>query len=334
MHREETEAQTIARIEQEAKAGNAQSQFNMGRIYYTGYGVAQDDAKARDWFCTAAKQDHPIAKSQCASMLYYGQGGPEDKTLAMRYLKDAAEKGDPYGEALYGLFTYQEGLRAGIMAADAQTIAYLVDAADHGETVAQATLGSIIFVRGSAQDLPRAVKYLRMCDAKGIAVCTGTLGSLVFYGAGGLDKDEAAGVAMLRSAADAGHNASCGVLANIYNDDNGPYPDTGLALHYAQLGSAGDNPDAASEFLLGLYTYLGVGIEKNVDEGRRIIRLAAEDGDPQGQYYIGVMYYNGEGVEKDLVEAARWWKLAAAQGVPIAIEKLQLPEMIEAASHL
>ncbi len=332
---QETEAQTIARITSEAKAGNAQSQFNLGRIYYTGYGVTQDDAQARHWFCEAAKQDHPIAKSQCAAMLYNGQGGPEDKVLAMTYLKDAAQKGDPYGEALYGFFTYQDGVRAGNTTVDAQIVAYLVDAADHGEVVAQGVLGSIIFYySGPTQDMPRAIKYLRMCDAKGTAMCTGILGEMTYYGYSGITADQDTGLAMLIKAADAGNEAACGNLANIYNDQNSPRYDEVNALRYARAGAAGDNPDAEAELVLGLYTYLGVRVEKDMEQGRRIIRRSADHGNPQAQFYIGLFYYNGEGTDKDDVEAVRWFRRAADGGMPGAKEQLQLPDLVEAAKQL
>ncbi|MBW8880545.1 MAG: SEL1-like repeat protein, partial [Asticcacaulis sp.] len=301
---QETEAQTIARITGEAKAGNAQSQFNLGRIFYTGYGVKQDDGEARHWFCEAAKQDHPIAKSQCAAMMYNGQGGPEDKALAMAYAKESAEKGDPYGEALYGFWTYQDGVRAGNTTADARTIAYLVDAADHGEVVAQSLLGSTIFYfSGPTQDMPRAIRYLRMCDAKGLPMCSGALGAVLYYGYGGTAVDMDAGLAKLVRAADAGHAESCGVLANIYNDQSGGHYDEVKALKYARMGAAAAKPDAAAELVLGLYTYLGVQVPKDMEEGRRIIRLAAEHGNPQGQFFVGLFYYNGEGTDKDDVEA-------------------------------
>ena len=330
--RQESEAQTIARITTEAEGGNAQSQFNLGRIYYTGYGVKQDDAVARRWFCEAAKQDHPIAKSQCAAMLYNGQGGSEDKTQAMAYLKDAAQKGDPYGEALYGFFTYQIGVKAGNSTADAQTIAYLVDAADHGEVVAQAILGtSIFYFAGTGtQDMPKALKYLRMCDQKGLAMCTGQLGAATYHGYAGLTADRAAGWAMLIRAADGGDALACGEVASVYNDQSGDRYDEKLALHYAQIGAAAADPDSNAELILGLYTYLGVVLNKDMEAGRQILRRSAEHGNPQAEYYIGLFFFNGEGSDRNVPEAARWFKLAADQGVPDAIAKLQDPEIAAA----
>ena len=333
---QETEAQTIARIQSEAEAGNAQSQFNLGRIYYTGYGVTQKDATARKWFCAAAEQDHPIAKSQCASMLYYGQGGAVDKVQAMAYLKDAAQKGDPYGEALYGFFTYQDGVHAGNSTADAQTIAYLVDAADHGEVVAQGLLGtSIFYFAGSGtQDMPRAVKYLRMCDAKGLPMCTGQLGAATYHGYAGLTADPVAGLAMLTRAADAGDALACGELAAYYNDQSSDHYDEKLALRYARSGAAAADPDSNAELILGLYTYLGVSLDKDMEAGRRILRSSAEHGNPQAEYYIGLFYFNGEGGPRDVAAAAHWFKLAADQGVPDAIAKLQDPEILAATPSL
>ena len=39
-----------------AKQGNAQAQFNLGKMYAKGQGVRQDDAQAVQWFRKAAEQ--------------------------------------------------------------------------------------------------------------------------------------------------------------------------------------------------------------------------------------------------------------------------------------
>ena len=60
IHRQESPAAMISRLEQEAGAGNGLSAFNLGRIAYTGFdGEARDDAVARRWFGDAAKLGHP-----------------------------------------------------------------------------------------------------------------------------------------------------------------------------------------------------------------------------------------------------------------------------------
>jgi TPR repeat protein len=59
----------------------------------------------------------------------------------------------------------------------------------------------------------------------------------------------------------------------------------------------------------------GKGVKRNVAEGVRWYRKAAEQGDVGARYNLGVMYDNGRGVPKNEAEAARWYRKAAEQGL-------------------
>ena len=300
VYKQETEAETIARVRQEAESGNAQSQFNLGRIYYTGYGVPVDEAEARKWFCEAAKQDHPIAKSQCGGMMYNGQGGPADTVQAMAYLQDSAAKGDPYGEALYGFFVISDDTHAGrVDQPEPEAIAYLEKAAADGQAVAQAALGSIVYfygTNGAVQDVPRAVAYLRQCSAQNIPLCMGMMGMMYVSGQDGVTKDQAEGVRLLKIAAAGGQADAAGVLAVLMGADTYGIRDDAAAFAYALQ--------------------------------------AARGGDLQGEVVLAKLYYFGQGTAKDLVESARWFKAAAAQGDQESINALKEDDLAEAAKQL
>ena len=297
---QESEAQTIARLQSEAAGGNAQSQFDLGRIYYTGYGVPADNTQARKWFCEAAKQDHPIAKSQCAGMMYNGQGGPEDTAQAMLYLKEAASKGDPYGQALYGFFTIAEATRRGDNdSPQPEAVAYLIKAADQDEVVAQAALGTVVFfygTHGAVQDVPRAVEYIRRAAAQNDPTSLSMMGMMYVSGQNGVAKDAAEGVRLLKAAAGAGKADAAGVLAILISADDFGMRDDAAAFAYAQQ--------------------------------------AARGGDRQGQVVLAKFYYFGQGTDKNLVEAARWFTAAAAQGDQESMEALKEADLAEAATHL
>ena len=106
----ETEQQTIARIQSEAQACDVQSQFNLGRILFTGYGVARDDTGARRSFGAAAKQGHSQAQAQTqyGAMLYNGQGGPADRAEGLNFVRKACDQGEAYAKALQGFFSLLE----------------------------------------------------------------------------------------------------------------------------------------------------------------------------------------------------------------------------------
>lgn len=297
---QETEAQTIARLKTEAVTGNAQSQFDLGRVYYTGYSVPADLSLARKWFCEAARQDHPIAKSQCAGMMYNGQGGPVEEAPAMLLLKDSAAKSEPYGMALYGFFTIAESARRGnVDEAQPEAIAYLVRAADSGEMIAQATLGTVVFfygTHGATQDVPRAIGYIRQAAAQNDPTSMDMLGMMLVSGRNGVEKNVPEGLRLLKAAAAAGKADAAGILAILLSNDD-----------------MGVRDDAAA------FAYAG---------------QAAKGGDRQGQVVLAKFYYFGQGTEKNLIEAARWFSAAAAQGDPESIDALKEPDLAQAATQL
>jgi TPR repeat protein len=58
-----------------------------------------------------------------------------------------------------------------------------------------------------------------------------------------------------------------------------------------------------------------MGVSKCAEEAVYFYRLAAEQGDGNAQFKLGVCLRHGIGVEKDKVEGRRFLKLAADQGV-------------------
>jgi TPR repeat protein len=79
--------------------------------------------------------------------------------------------------------------------------------------------------------------------------------------------------------------------------------------------------NANAQFVLGLLTGAGVGVEKDPVQAAKWIRLAATK-EPAAQAFMGIYYLTGRGVEKDFVEAARRLRDAAEKEVPMAYAPL------------
>ena len=60
------------------------------------------------------------------------------------------------------------------------------------------------------------------------------------------------------------------------------------------------------------------GFDKNLPEGVRYIRMAAEKGYAKAQYQLGVLYGIGEGVPQDKKKSFDLYMQAAVQGLAIA----------------
>jgi TPR repeat protein len=62
-----------------------------------------------------------------------------------------------------------------------------------------------------------------------------------------------------------------------------------------------------------MYAY-GIGVPKDVVEGVRLYRRAAELDYAPAQYNLAIYYETGRGIKKDTVEAIRWYLKAAELG--------------------
>ena len=58
----------------------------------------------------------------------------------------------------------------------------------------------------------------------------------------------------------------------------------------------------------------GTYVDKDVEEGFKWYRKAADLGNARSMYALGYAYQCGQGVETDLKEAAKWYEKAALAG--------------------
>ncbi len=77
-----------------AEQGHAKAQVNLGFMYHSGEGVAEDDAQAVEWTRKAAEQGHADAQFNLALAYDEGEGVAEDDAQAVEWYRKAAEQGD------------------------------------------------------------------------------------------------------------------------------------------------------------------------------------------------------------------------------------------------
>jgi TPR repeat protein len=87
------------------------------------------------------------------------------------------------------------------------------------------------------------------------------------------------------------------------------------AVNYLELGA--QNGDRRCAYLLGLILLIGDRVDRDLVEGERWMREAADAELPVAQVFLGTLYATGEGVEKDPTLAAEWYRRAAEYGNPL-----------------
>ena len=164
-------AKLLADIRASAEAGDALSQYSLGRRYADGDGVPQDAAEAVTWYRLAAAQGLATAQLSLGLMYATGQGVPQDDAEVVAWYRLAAEQGRATAQYFLGVM-YAEGRGVPQDDAEAETwyrlaaqqghapekdelaAAHLADlraSAEGGEAVAQTILG-YMYAFGSLRD--------------------------------------------------------------------------------------------------------------------------------------------------------------------------------------
>lgn len=119
-----------------AAKGDADAAFNLGQAYRLGKGVPIDLAQAQRLFEQSARQGHLDAATTLGILLF--QNGSQ--IAALRWLKQAAEAGEPRAMLLYGTALYNGD---GVMADPVSAYAFVSRSAAQGLAPARATLADL-----------------------------------------------------------------------------------------------------------------------------------------------------------------------------------------------
>lgn len=76
-----------------ANRGDAESEYTLGWMYFNGYGLSVDEARAILWWTKAARQGHAEASFAIAMAYLSGEGVDKDEGTALQWLLRAAKQG-------------------------------------------------------------------------------------------------------------------------------------------------------------------------------------------------------------------------------------------------
>ena len=100
-------------FEKAADKGDATAMANLGLLYDNGQGVTQDYAKAREWFEKAAAKGDARAMASLGLLLRNGHGVAQDYAKAREWYEKAAAKGDAEAKADLERLTISEAAATG-----------------------------------------------------------------------------------------------------------------------------------------------------------------------------------------------------------------------------
>ena len=160
-----TDQKPIEAIKAKAEAGDAEAQFQLGRAYAHGEGVAKDLAEAVKWYRKAAEQNHPRAQHSLAFCYAVGDGVPKDSGEAAKWFRKAAEQNLAVAQNGLG-YCYEKG--EGVAKDLVEAAKWYRKAAEQNDALAQMNLGRCYAtVGGVTKDVVEAYKWFLLASAQG-----------------------------------------------------------------------------------------------------------------------------------------------------------------------
>lgn len=126
-------------LEQKARRGNAEAQYQLGQMYHIGDKMQQSHTKAVEWWEKAAKKGLAKAQLSLGNAYMEGEGVEQSEKTAIEWWKKAAEKG--LAEAQYKLgFAHSAGM--GVEQSHKKAVEWWKKSAEKGFAKAQFSLGN------------------------------------------------------------------------------------------------------------------------------------------------------------------------------------------------
>jgi uncharacterized protein len=167
----------IADLQSRAEAGDRMAMHALAESFYVGRdGVAQDFAKAADWYGRLARLGDARAQTSLGLMHARGYGVPKNLATAHRWWNFAAAQNDPGAQYNLGL-TYVQG--EGVTIDYARAARWFREAAQRGHVQAQHNLGMLYYEgKGVPRDPVNAYYWVRVAALQGDRVATESLGKI------------------------------------------------------------------------------------------------------------------------------------------------------------
>jgi len=322
-----------------AQEGDTEAQYNLGFMYETGWGVAENPTEAIRWYREASEMQHDVAQLRLAMMLIVGAGTPVSMRNGLELLHQSAENGNRIAEIL---------------------VQDMFDVGDVDDKSAKQIVSGIrrIFDDGELETintLRRSLKAFRKGPAESTVVSNDEIPVAtdpidVVKAVTQKNRDVKRSVPVIKEPA---HKAD----EKLIEHENRKIAKGNLYKWYSEEAANGE-PDA--QYHLGVLYIKGDEVEKDVEEGLHWMKLAAEQGhelaliytklwqddfdqnsfgstiaiawlkksardwNQQAVFTLGTLYETGRGVEKNFKQATQWYKFAAVNGHSSAKRRLAL----------
>ncbi len=244
------EKQNFKELKKRAESEDADAQFELAEIYYSGQGAKQDYKKAFQWYEKSAGQKTARALFKLGLIYDAGKGVARNPKKALscyydlreQYLTKAIENNGETGDESEE--TYK----------DVYLFPVTKEQADAGDTAAQAKVGQMYLSgEGTERDTEKAFEYLSKAADSGIADAQFSMGRLYWEGEG-VKKSQTEAVQWYEKAAEQNRRYQ-ERLGDMYAGGVNFIKDYKKAVKWYTKAAESGSPDAQSD-LGSIYTEL------------------------------------------------------------------------------
>lgn len=274
-------AKAVSLYERAAFLGDVESLIKLGKLYCTQIdGIERDYNKAFDLFCKAAEKGYDEANEELINIRFKIE---EDRFYG--YIKDQAEKMDPYALHMLGLYWRNH-----------------LDFELADDYFKKAFKGFF-----EQKEKSKWVLYrIGCCYSEGY----------------GVPEDESEGVKWYRIAAEQGNTCAQSTMGWCYRFGKGVPIDGSEVIKWYRM--AAENGDMYAQSNLADFYYTGEYLpSRDHYEAIKWLRLSANQGDAASMIFLGKIFENGYEIPVNESEAEKWYRKAAERGVEYAIKWLE-----------
>lgn len=211
------DAAALTALRRAAEAGNADSQFQLGRAYsFGGPNLPRDDAAAAQWVEKASQQGHAEAQTNLGYLYAAGLGVPKDGEKAIYWWTKAAEAG--FGQAQFNLaIAFRQGNL--VPKDEAREFSWMSRAAAQGIAAAQLSLGNM-YIRGTGtpRNEREALNWFRKAAEQGNELAMSNLGHMYANGIG-VSKDPAEALRWLKKPVASGNKVAREIYDRVCSEN-------------------------------------------------------------------------------------------------------------------
>jgi TPR repeat protein len=243
-------AAAVSELKPLAEQGNAEAQFNLGSLYYQGWGVPQDYREAAQWLRKAAEQNHTFAQATLGTIYAEGVQGVVEKDLSqgLMWFILAASQGDmeamEFRDNLAMRMTPKQITEAQKLAREfkpqsayAKSLRELKALAEQGDATSQFKVGLIYYSgQGVPRDYLEALNWFKKAALQNNPLAQFNAGYMYEKGEG-TSQDYVEAAKWYRLAAERGNQLAQYNLGYMYEKGQGVLADEVQALMWYNLAA-------------------------------------------------------------------------------------------------